>query len=806
MLTAFYSFSQTPNTSSSARVVLKGTVIDQETKEPLEYATVVVKPLNGDQITGGITDQKGHFTIEVSPGKYDISIEFISFKSKSFKNVEILKTVDLGVIELEIDAQSLDEVEIIAEKSTVEIRLDKKIYNVGKDMTVKGGSASDVLENVPSVTVDQEGTVSLRGNENVQILINGKPSGMVGLSGTDALRQLPADAIEKVEVITSPSARYEAEGTAGILNIVLRKGKIQGFNGSVSANAGTPDNYGLSTNLNYRIKKFNFFNNTAYSYSNAPGNGFSNVTYFDENGAVLGYRNETNETERKNNRFNTNIGLEYFLSDKTTLTGSYFYRDSNGDDLTPNYTNNYDSNYLLTSKNTRTDSETEDDTNSEYSFNLTHNFNDKGHDLTFDFQYGYNKENQYSYITDIDTYPTDFTNNPEKTATEEKNNQYLIKSDYVLPIGENSQFEAGFKVDLYELESDYLVEDYDPNSGDFVVNYDYTNALRFQQNIYAFYSQYGTKFNKTSILLGLRSETTDRTIELLQTGENNHKTWTELFPTVNIGIEINDDENITIGYNRRLRRPRSRYLNPFESRESETNIRKGNVNLNPTYTGAYDVGYYKRWNKFTLNTSIYYQHATNTIEWIQTEELREVNGSPTLVIVRTPVNLGTQDRYGFEFTTNWNPFSWWKITNGFNFFKVITTGDYDDVNYDSNSNSWFTRLSSTINLPANIDWQTSAFYMGPTQGAQTDRKSMLSVNLALSKDILNDKATIALNVSDLFNSRKMAWTTETPTTYSDSERQWRQRQVMLDFTYRFNQKKKRQQRSQNDDGGGDEMF
>jgi hypothetical protein len=279
-----------------------------------------------------------------------------------------------------------------------------------------------------------------------------------------------------------------------------------------------------------------------------------------------------------------------------------------------------------------------------------------------------------------------------------------------------------------------------------------------------------------------------------------------LFPTINIGIEINEDENITIGYNRRLRRPRSRFLNPFESRESETNIRKGNVNLDPTYTGSYDVGYYKRWNKFTLNTSVYYQHVINTIEWIQTEELREVNGAPTLVIIRTPVNLGTQDRYGFEFTTNWNPFNWWKITNGFNFFKVVTTGDYDDVNYDSNSNSWFTRLTSTINLPANIDWQTTAFYMGPSHSAQTYRKSMLSVNLAFSKDILNEKATIALNVNDLFNTRKMRWTTETPTTFSDSERQWRQRQIMLDFTYRFNQKKKRQRPQNDGDGGDDEMF
>jgi hypothetical protein len=285
-LTTMLIFGQQPQ-PSTPKVTVKGKVIDFVSKDALEYATVVIKPLNGGPIMGGITDSHGKFNIDIPQGNYDISVEFISFKTVSFKNQEVSENLDLGIIELQVNAETLEEVEIVAEKSTVEIRLDKKIYNVGKDMTVKGGSASDVLENVPSVTVDQEGTVSLRGNENVRILINGKPSGMVGLSGTDALRQLPADAIEKVEVITSPSARYEAEGTAGILNIVLRKGKIKGFNGSVSANAGTPDNFGLSANLNYRINKFNFFNNTGYNYRNAPGNGYSNVTYFDENGAVL---------------------------------------------------------------------------------------------------------------------------------------------------------------------------------------------------------------------------------------------------------------------------------------------------------------------------------------------------------------------------------------------------------------------------------------------------------------------------------------------------------------------------------------
>lgn len=799
-------FSQIPSNNYAARVTIQGKVIDADTKEPLEYATVVVKPLNGDQITGGITNHKGEFNIEVKPGDYDISIEFISFTTKHFKNSTVTKTLDIGVVELAINAESLDEVEIIAEKSTVEIRLDKKIYNVGKDMTVKGGSASDVLDNVPSVTVDVEGTVSLRGNDNVRILINGKPSSMVGVNGADYLRQLPADAIQKVEVITSPSARYEAEGTAGILNIVLRKGKAQGLNASVTATAGIPENYGGSLNLNYKIKKFNFFTNTAYGYRNSPGESYNNATYFDLNRNIIGYRNEITDYQRSSNRFNTRLGLEYFLTDKISLTGTFFYRDSKGDNTSTNYTDEFDADYMLTKSRTRTNDENDKRKNLEYSLNYTQDFSKDGHKLTFDFQYSDDSDNEFSYITDFDTYPGFVENNPERNTTIETDSEFLIRGDYVLPIGENTQFEAGFKTDLDEINSDYLVEDFDPDSNDFINNPNFSNTLLFQQNIYAFYTQFGSKINKFSYLLGLRSETTDRHIVLVGSNEDNQKNWTEFFPTVNLGIEFNEQESLTIGYNRRLRRPHHFYLNPFETRTSETNIRKGNINLDPTYTSSFDVGYLKRWNKFNLNSSVYFNHSINNIEWIQTEEIRDVNGEQTLVIVRSPINLSSQDRFGFEFTANYNPFKWWRLSQSFNFYRAITEGDYDNVNYDSDNTSWFTRFNSTVKLPGEIDWQTRAMYRGPSQSAQTKRYGMISVNLAFSKDVLDDKATISFNVSDLLNTRKRKSETTTETTFSEGEFRYRQRQFLLNFTYRFNQKKKRGRTEGGYGGGEEEMF
>ena len=243
-------------------VNISGKVIDQETKEPLEYATIAFFSKQQNKIvTGGITDAKGNFSIPVPAGVYDVRIEYISFKTITLADRRLIADANLGTFEMELDAQALDEVEVIAEKTTVEIRLDKKIYNVGKDLTVSGGTVSDVLDNVPSVSVDVEGNVALRGNDNVQILINGKPSGLVGLNSTDALRQLPAESIEKVEVITSPSARYDAEGTAGILNIILRRSKLQGLNGAITLNAGHPDSYGASGNINFRTGDVNIFNN-----------------------------------------------------------------------------------------------------------------------------------------------------------------------------------------------------------------------------------------------------------------------------------------------------------------------------------------------------------------------------------------------------------------------------------------------------------------------------------------------------------------------------------------------------------------
>jgi len=784
-----------------AKYSITGKVYDKETNQPLEYSTIIVQPVKGKKVSGGITNQKGEFEVEVPDGEYNITIEFLSFQSHLIKNKKISSNTNLGTIKLEEDSQTLKEVEIVAEKSTVEIRLDKKVYNVGKDMTVKGGNAADVLDNVPSVSVDVEGRVSLRGNENVRILIDGKPSGLVGLSSTEALKQLPADAIQKVEVITSPSARYDAEGTAGILNIVLRKGKNLGYNASVNTSVGYPDNFGISANQNYRGEKVNLFSNIGYNYSDAPGNA-SNKTQYLNNGVTSSYLNEDRDYVRDRNSLNLNAGLEFFLSENSSLTTSVVYRNSGGGTKVDNLSDYFNAAKVLTSQNERIENQDQDNETLEFSVNYTKNFNKDGHKLTIDLQAQDSNEDSESRIFDRYVYPTATLPTYDRTSTDENQKSYLAKLDYVLPIGTASQFEFGYKSNFSTNNNDYVVEDL--INGLWVNDINFSNELEFTENVHALYSQYGSKRGKFSYLFGLRWEYSDIEIDLKTNNEAYSKTYEGLFPTANFSYEFSEDQSITFGYSKRLRRPHGRQLNPFKSKSSETSIFVGNIDLDPTYSNSFDLGYLKRWEKFTLNSSIYYRHTTGNYEMITEESGDTFNGLP--ILIRTFINLSTNDNYGYELTASYNPLEWLRLNGSFNMFKSITEGEYNGRSYDSKDMNTISRFNSRITLPKKIDFQTTLMYRGPQESAFSKSKGMFSANVAFSKDVMKDNGTIAFNVSDVFNTRKREFTSTTDRTITDSEFQWRQRQFMLSFTYRFNQKKKPQRNGQQEGGEEPIMF
>jgi hypothetical protein len=790
------------------KIFIEGTVIDGSTKQALEYATVVIKNIETGSLSGGLTDLKGNFKIATVPALYEISIKYISFESVNFPAEKINLSKNFGIIELSENKNSLSEIVIIAEKTTVNIRLDKKIFNIGKDLSIKGGNASDVLGNVPSVQVNVEGTVSLRGNENVTILIDGRPSALVGMNGAEALRQIPAEAIEKVEVITSPSARYDAEGTAGILNIILRKNKLVGFNGSLQLDLGNPAKVGTAFNANWRTEKWNFFTNSGFRYNSNPGNAFSDSRYLSanaQNARVI----ENRKFGRQGRSLFTSLGATYYLSESSSIVGNIILNGGKDNDTNTNYIQRFDIQGKTNELTLRTEAESEDEQRLQYTFDYLNNFDGNGRKLSVNTQYSTEIEDAKNAITEIDT-PTDVLNDLEQVITDQNETQALLQIDYVHPIEENVQYEAGYRGNYRDIfNSFYLAERKDfENEGPLIPDAGLNNSFNYNEFVNAAYFQYGQKFDKLSLLAGMRYEYTSIDIIQETSLSEDKRTYGNFFPTINLGYEFKNGENITLGYNRRIRRPRGRSLNPFPSRSSESNLYSGNVSLNPVITDALDFGYLKRWNKFTLSTSLYYNKSNDNWEWIQENTgMLTDNGDP--ISKKFPINLSVEERVGLEFTLNYKPFRTWNINSDFNIYNVTSEGNYTSTttnltqNFDFQNTAFFIRLNQKITLPKKIDLQINMNYRGPTQNVQTKSKGVFSMSFAASKDLFNEKASLSLNCSDLFNSSISRRTTLLPEFLNQYfEFQWREPQVNLSFVYRFNQKKKlaSKERSENNNG------
>ena len=767
----------------------------------LEYATItLLKPEDSSVVTGGLSDSEGKFKVSAKSGIYNVLIEFISFKNITLKDIVLKNNLNLGKIQLELDYESLAEVEIIAEETTVEVKLDKKIYTVGRDLSVRGGNAGDVLDNIPSVSVDIEGNILLRGNDAARILINGKPSSLVGID-SKFLQQLPSDAIEKVEVITSPSARYEAQGSGGIINIILRKSKKLGLNGSLSSSVGDPKKNALSSNINYRDGKINFFNSSGWNDNISPGGGFNDSEYYNGDEAST-YFEENRERERARSGYFLNNGVEWYINDNTSVVGSFFYNRAESDNIQNNTINEVDGfGGNILNQTIQSENEFTDDFNREYNFNYETNFNDSGQKLTVDLQYDNSEDFENGEVLRDNILD-------EIIVTKEENKSYLIKADYVYPIGENKQFEAGIRISEDDDITDYKV--FENTDSEIVEDLNQSNIFQYKEQINALYTQYGVKIeDKYSFLLGLRIENTIKDINQLTTQDFSNKNDTGLFPTFNFGLELTENETLTFGYNRRIRRPWSRFINPFPSKTSPINIFRGNPNLNPTYSNNVDIGYLKRYeSSFTVNTSAYFQRSTDTYNFInqETGETVELNGIDVPVVERFPINLSTNERFGFELNLSYRKGRNWNINSNFNLYTNKVIGSYQDLVFDNESLSWSFRLNNKLTLPGMIEWQTRMNYRGPEETALTKRKGQFSVDLAFSKELFDDKASLTFNIRDLLDQR--GWDIETfnQTFYNNSSYRWSKRSFTLNFTYRFNQKKNQNRRQMRSGGYEDGSF
>jgi outer membrane receptor for ferrienterochelin and colicins len=802
-------FSLTSVLGQEKKITLSGKIIEKSSSLPLEYATITFKNPNTNQtVSGGITNNKGEFTITIMPGTYDLKYEFISFKIIEIKNKTFTTDTNIGTISLEDDAKQLETVEIRTERTSIDIKLDKKVYSVGKDIIVRGGTVSDVLDNIPSVAVDTEGNVSLRGNENVRILIDGKPSNAINIS--DALRLISADAIDKVEVVTNPSARYDAEGGGGIINIILKKGKNQGLNGTFIVSVGEPKNTGVSTNLNLKSELFNLFTTLGYNKRDIPGKAKIDQEEFDNTGSLESVLKERRKNNRQNEGINLNFGIELLLDKSTSWTNALNYRQSDGNNIENVTYNNFNKNREFLNSNIRNTDLISSSLNAEYTTNFIKKFKKDGHKLTIDGSFGINSEKENSIIegkfvesgTQISF---------EKTKKNDKQTRNLIQLDYVLPLKADTQIETGFRGNYLDLLANYQVEQKDLNTDIFSNIATFTGTLGYVENVNALYVQFGSKINNFSYLFGLRYENSHIEVNQANINKFNTKNYGNFFPSAFLTYQISQNTNISLNYSKRITRPRDRFINPFNSYSSNINLFEGNPDLNPTYSDAYDVGFLKKWDKLTFSTSLYFNHTENAFQVVRFQNGKFENGVP--VVVNKPFNLSTDDKLGFEFNLNYNFKKWWKLNGSLNFFDNKTSGKFSYTNalselivqnFDNKATSWTGKLSSKISLPYKIEWQTNINYNAPLKYAQGLNVGVASANIAFSKDILKEMGSISFNISDVFNSRKMIRDLNLPSLNSYSEFQRNVRQFTLSFTYRFNKKKTEKEQKPRQNEGNDE--
>lgn len=801
LLSFIFSFSQTFN--------LKGKVTDNQSKA-LEYAIVsVLNPDTFDEISGAVTDVNGLFSVDVPAGKYLLNIE--SFTGNSIEQeINVTKNENLGNFKInEASVVTLEGATISGASTPVyRMELDKKVYDVSKDPMTKGRSLSEALENVPSVQVDGEGNVSLRGNENVRILVDGKPSALIGISDpAQALQSLPADIVERIEVVTNPSARYEAEGSAGIINIILKKGKLKGLNGSVNVSGGIPATASASVNLNYRTGKWNIFTNFGYRYSNWERKSSSKTTRFSSDG-IPRYEEMNGESARKNNGFNMMLGTEYYLTDKDTFTISGSYRKQGGDDDSDLNYLDFDADHNQTASSTRTQRQDSDGYDIEGNFNFKHEFNDKGHEFTVDVRSNYSEDTKDGSLREIGN----LVDSSERTANFETRNNTTISADYVYPFGEKGKLEIGARGDITGMLTDFKVDSLS-NDG-WVPKDKFFTRTNYMQNVYAAYVQFGQAFGKFSYFAGIRMENSDITVKSILDNSTVNKNYTDFFPSLFLNYEFESTDQLQLSYSRRIRRPRGWFLIPFSSYSDNRNLFMGNPDLNPQYTDSYEMSYVTKLGKLMVTPNVYYSITHDNIQRYQS-----INEDGA--IVSRPINVGTDERYGGDLTFTYRPFRWWNMMGNVNLYGYKTRGQHTDTytdietgetttqvtNFDGDGFSWFGRLSNTFNLPSKFSVQLSGMYRAGNKTAQSERKPMYGADLSVSKDLFNDNATITASVRDLFNTRSFRSTSFGENFFMESEFRWGVRSVNVSFTYRFNQSKRdqRKRQQQNQENGDFDM-
>lgn len=751
-------------------VQISGTLIEEEALQPIPYVSVILYETETDKTTGTTSDNDGNFNINTSSTNFYLEISTMGYKTKRITSFPTAtNNILLGNIKLSEDNKTLDEVVVRGELSKTVFKLDKRVFNVGKDISSSGASALEALNNVPSVNVSIEGDISLRGSTGVQILINGKPSVLADQS-SNALGTITADMIESIEVITNPSAKYEASGTAGILNIILKKEEKQGWNGSVSANTGSPDNHSLGLSLNRRTENFNLFTQIGAGYRSLPQyakgtnkNLSTNETLYSDG---TSYRNET--------FYNITLGTDYHINDLNilTLSGNFAY-EIEGQPSETNY-NAFDTDNNLISSWVRTETTEATNPKFQYELNYKKEFEDnEEHTLQFSALGRYFGKDLSSEFTDI-TITGNENNNNQQVDTDYKMADYTFKADYTDPINDTYTIETGAQYVINDVANDYEVREL--IDGDYVVNDSLTNNFEYDQKVLGAYATGAFEKEKWGVKMGLRIENTDLNTLLTDTNEANQQNYTNFFPSFHTSYKVNNDFSLQAGYSKRIFRPRLRDLNPFYSIRNNFNVRVGNPNLQPEFTNSYELtGIYKL-GKASLSSSLYYRYTTDVVERVYTF----VNN----ITISTPQNIGTNETVGFETNGKYNATKWLTFNGDFNYNYFDRKGSYEELSFDFIGTRWSSRLGAKIGLPTDIDLEMTGNYRSGYETVQGFTEDYAFMDMGIRKKILKGKAIVNIGVRDVFNSRIYQQTVIQPSFESYSHRQ-RGRFVTFGISYGF---------------------
>lgn len=783
---------------------ISGQLVDAQTGQVIEYGNVVVlRYADSSMVDGTVSGKDGNFIIQgISFGKYFLKASYIGYSTKTLDSLKInprTMDLDLGKILLEESSIELGNVVVTGDKQMIINNLDKKVINVDKDLTSTGGTAIDVVQNIPSVNVDIDGNVSFRGNQNLTILIDGKPSALLGLSNSDILASLPASSIESVELVTNPSARYDPDGTAGILNFILKKKLDGGVNGNISLTAGTRDKYNGSINLNYKLPGFNFFTSydTRLSRTENDGNSFRTSTL----------NNSTSFLSQINNGLfdfgsnNFTAGLDYMPNDFSTFTFSYRFRKFGFD--SDNLVKNTNLNSLNEISNYFERSSVADRNMRSNNFTLSYKktFEIKGQELTSDIIYGDNKMDRNEDIVqtnfNLDLTPSTDPALLQKGLSNNTNKQWTIQSNYVNPIEGFGRIETGFKTSLKDLNSLNDYQNFDYNTSSWIANPLRKTDFDYKEQLYAVYGIYSNIIGSFQFQIGLRAEQANVDgFEAVSTTSFN-KNYFALYPTVHLVQPLPDDQEIQLSYSRRVERPNNRELNPFVDRSDSLNIQYGNPELNPEFINSIELGYSKFFGKTSLTSSVFYKITNDAISNFTI--LNEDGVTET-----TWRNLAKNSSYGIELTASHPLFDWLRLNGSFSYFNT----KFEGQNLSTNDYSWLGKLNTTFMFSKDFNIQVNANYNSPIVTVQGKIKEMFSTDFAVKKDFMDGQLSVTFRVSDIFNTRKMNSETFGTNFFTTSYRKRESRVAYLGISYRLspgNGNKEKDKRTQQNEEGMDEF-